>query len=486
MKENFEQDKLIQELRKAAKPVRAPKLSEDALLAASNAPAKTSWRERVAMARRSTRVSLAGAAAVVAISALTLGSLNAGHANIHISLGSSGAQGLAGVAGSKVSSDMIAPNQSAMTMYPGFNYIADPAMSQSEGSGNVYRVDQAMSASAIMKKLRNYFHFNGKVETNSWNLDGKNEFSSLSLIDGNLSLYVNEPLGQFYYSNADAQGWGPCIREGKANVTVDENLNPNGTTDSSAAPTTYCEEHGAYTQTRLPSDSAAKAQALKIFSDLGLNVDASEISLDRYNDPSFATLTATAALKLDGLPTSFEWTIDWANTGEISSVSGYEVKIVNIGKVSTVSPTAAVDRLVDYRWSAWCASTYIFTAAPSGVVKSLGVAGTSEGVSPTAEQSSSTSSTDGASPSVGSEVVSPTDQPTPQEPTKVDFTVKSSKAVLGTITDSSGQTWILPSYALYGDANNETGILAGIVLAVQDGVIDLPTMPAVSPLLLPY
>jgi hypothetical protein len=468
MNENFEQDKLIQELRKAAKPVRAPKLSEDALLAASNAPAKTSWRERVAMARRSTRFSLAGAAAVVAISALTLGSLNAGHANIHITLGSSGAQGLSGAADSKVSSDMISPNQSYMPNFPSYNFIADRALSQSEGSGNVYRVDQAMSPSAIMKKLSSYFNVNGKVETNSWNQSGNNEVSSLSLVDGNLSLYVNEPLGQFYYSNADAQGWGPCIREGKANVTVDENLNPNGSTDSSAAPTTYCEEHGAYTQTRLPSDSAAKAQALKIFSDLGLNVDASEISLDRYDDPSFATLTATAALKLDGLPTSFEWTIVWANTGEISSVSGYEVKIVNIGTVSTVSPTAAVDRLADYRWTAWSASNYSFAGLPWNIYKTLGMPA---GLSDTSNV---------ATPSVVAQPSdAPTDQPTPQEPTKVDFTVKSSKAVLGTITDSSGQTWILPSYALYGDANNETGILAGIVLAVQDGVIDLPTMPAV-------
>jgi len=479
MNENFEQDKLIQELRKAAKPVRAPKLNEDALLAASHAPAKTSLRERIAMAQRSTRLSLAGAAAVVAISALTLGSLNAGHPNIHITLGSSGAQGLSGVAGSKVSSDMISPNQGYMTNFPGYNYVADPALSQNEGSGNVYRVDQSMSASAILKKLSSYFHLNGKVETNSWNQDGKNEVSNLSMVDGNLSLSVSEPLGQFYYSNADAQGWGPCIREGKANVTVDENLNPNGTTDASAAPTTYCEEHGAYTLTKLPGDSEAKAQALKIFSDLGLSVDASEISLDRYNDPSFATLTATAALKIDGLPTSFEWTIGWANTGDISSVSGYEVNIVNVGNVSTISPTAAVDRLVDYRWSAWCASTYTFAGAPTGVVKSLGVAGTSEGVSPTEDQSSANGATDGASPSVGSEVVAPADEPTPQEPPKVDFTVRSSKSVLGTITDSSGQTWILPSYALYGDLETETGMLAGIVLAVQDGVIDLPTMPSV-------
>jgi hypothetical protein len=422
-------------------------------------------------------------AAVLAISALTLGSLNAGHANIHITLGSSGAQGLSGVAGTKIISGMLSPNQSDMPVFGGYNFIADPALSQSEGSGNVYRVDQAMSASAIMKKLSSYFNVKGKVETNSWNQSGNNEVSSLSLVDGNLSLYVNEPLGQFYYSNADAQGWGPCIREGKANVTVDENLNPNGTTDSSVAPTTYCEEHGAYTQTRLPSDSAAKAQALKIFSDLGLNVDASEIYLDRYDDPSFATLTATAALKLDGLPTSFEWTIGWANTGEISSVSGYEVKIVNIGTVSTVSPTAAVGRLADYRWSAWAASpysfSYSFVGGPSGSVKSLGLGGSVAGSTPTPNQGSSSISTGSQDAVVSAPTDVPTDQPTPQEPTKFDFTVKSSKAVLGTITDSSGQTWILPSYGLYGGANNETGILAGIVLAVQDGVIDLPTMPAV-------
>ncbi len=462
MNENFEQDKLIQELRKAAKPVRAPKLSEDALLAASNAPAKTSWHERIAMARRSTSFSLAGAAAVVAISALTLGSLNAGNANIHITLGSSGAQGLAGIAGSKVSSDMISPNQSYMPDFPSYNFIADPALSQSEGSGNVYRVDQAMSPSAIMKKVSEYFGLNGKVDSTSGSEDG-----SLQLADGSQYLNVN-PLGQFTYWNDDTQGWGPCIREGKANVTVDENLNPNGTTDASAAPTTYCEEHGPYTQTKLPSDSEAKSQAVKLFADLGFMVSPSEISLDRYNDPSFATLSATAALKADGLPTSLEWKVTWSNTGQIENMSGYQVKLVKVGSVSTISPTAAVDRLADYRWTAWSASNYSFAGLPWNIYKTLGMPA---GLSDTSNV---------ATPSVVAQPSdAPTDQPTPLEPTKVDFTVKSSKAVLGTITDSSGQTWILPSYALYGDANNETGILAGIVLAVQDGMIDLPTMPAV-------
>jgi hypothetical protein len=380
---------------------------------------------------------------------------------------------------------MISPNQGYMTNFPAYNYVADPALSQAEGSGNVYRVDQSMSASAILKKLSSYFHLNGKVETNSWSQDGKNEVSNLSMVDGNLSLSVSEPLGHFYYSNADAQGWGPCIREGKANVIVDKDLNPIGSTDASAAPMTYCEEHGPYTQTKLPSDSAAKTQALKIFADLGLSVDASDISIDRYNDPSFATLSATAALQVDGLPTSFEWTIGLANTGKISSVSGYQVKLVNVGNVSTISPTAAVDRLADGRWNAWSASTYTFTGvASSGLVKSLGVAGTIEGGAPTIDPVSSSS--DGQATTVVAPTDTPTEQPSPQVPKKIDFTVKRSKAVLGTITDSNGQSWVLPSYALYGDANNDTGLLAGIVLAVQDGVIDLPTMPAVSPLLLPY
>jgi len=68
----------------------------------------------------------------------------------------------------------------------------------------------------------------------------------------------------------------------------------------------------------------------------------------------------------------------------------------------------------------------------------------------------------------------------PANPRALDFNVLTDKEVLGTITDSSGQAWVLPSYALYGDGGvaNQTDALAGVVLAVQDGLIDLPTMPA--------
>jgi hypothetical protein len=469
MNENFEHDKLIQELRKAAKPVRAPKLSEDALLSASSAPAKTSMREHIAMARSSTRFSLAGAAAVVAISALILGSLNTGHANIHISLGSSGAQGPAGVSST---SDKVSAGYQMRPYMPAFlayKFYADSTLSKNEGSGNIYRVDQPLSVAEIMKKVSEYFGLKTKLEETSSSEDGIRQ-----LVDGNLFLTVNT-LGQFVYWNNDTQGWGPCIREGKANVTVDKNLNPNGTTDASAAPTTYCEEHGPYTQTKLPSDSEAKTQAVKLFSDLGFSVNESDISLDRYNDPSFATLSATASLKADGLPTSFEWKVTWSNTGQIENMSGYAVKLVNVGSVPTISPTAAVDRLSDHRWSAWSASNYYFAGTPWNVYKTLGMpAGlddTPNVVTPSVV----------AQPSVG-----PTDSPTPVEPPLVDFRVLRGELAMGTISDSKGQTWILPSYALYGDANNDTGLLAGIVLAVQDGVIDLPTLPAVSPLLLPY
>jgi len=353
MNENFEQDEIIQALRQAAKPTKAPKLSETLLETASQQAPKATLRERLALASNQTRFSFAGAAAILVVSALTLGSLNSGHANIHISLGASGASGASSMATDKMASDTQSPGNSFMTNFPGYNYIADPALSQSTGSAQVYRVEPAQSADEIMNQLSGYFKLNGKVDKSSWSNANKSQNTSLSLTDGNQSIYVDSQLGQFGYSNQDAVGWGPCIREGKANVTVDKNLNPNGTTDASAAPTTYCEEHGSYANTHLPSDADAKAQAIKIFADLGFGVSESEISLDRYNDPSFATLTATAAMKADGMPTSFEWTIGWANTGEIESVSGYQLKLVGVGGVSTISPKAAVERLSDYRWNAW-------------------------------------------------------------------------------------------------------------------------------------
>ena len=195
---------------------------------------------------------------------------------------------------------------------------------------------------------------------------------------------------------------------------------------------------------------------MKIFADLGLSVSAKDLKLDRYNDPSFATLTATAAVSANGMPSSFEWNVVWANTGGIEQVSGYAVTLVDLGSVATISPKTAVERLSDSRWSAWAESNYMYGAASSGVIYSRGLGDT---VDPTSD---------------------------PDQKRLVVFNINTAKLVLGTITDSNGQMWVLPSYALYGNVANENGIFAGIVLAVEDGLIDLPTMPTVSPLLLPY
>ena len=458
MNENFEKDEIIVALRKAAKATRAPKLGVETLLAASSGPTKAPLRERIALARRSTRFSLAGAAAVVAISALTLGSLNSGHANIHISLGAGEQTNGAASTSDKLSGYSPMGGGAMATNRQNYDYQADPALSSETSSGHAYRVDETMTSGALMNKLVDYFDLHGKLEKNTYgpgSAIGDAKFS-YNMVDENKSLYVNDALGQFYYNNSSVVGWGPCVREGKANVMVDANLNPVGTTDQPEPETTYCEEHGAYPDTKLPSDADAKAQALKIFADLGLSVSAKDLKLDRYNDPSFATLTATAAVSANGMPSSFEWNVVWANTGGIEQVSGYAVTLVDLGSVATISPKTAVERLSDSRWSAWAESNYMYGAASSGVIYSRGLGDT---VDPTSD---------------------------PDQKRLVVFNINTAKLVLGTITDSNGQMWVLPSYALYGNVANENGIFAGIVLAVEDGLIDLPTMPTVSPLLLPY
>ena len=151
MNENFEQDETIQALRKAAKAVRAPKLSESILENASLQVTKPGWREKLALASQRSRMSLMGAAAVVAVAALSVPLVQAPNGNIRITLGSTASResGLA---------DEVLQGSSKMSSayWPqwGYEYFAGEDLSTDEGTRNVYRVVSSKSAAEMAKLLK--------------------------------------------------------------------------------------------------------------------------------------------------------------------------------------------------------------------------------------------------------------------------------------------------------------------------------------------
>jgi len=434
MNENFENDELLAQLKKSAKAIRAPKLDESILESASNVASKPTWRERLALASKRSQVSLVGAAAAVAVLAISVPMLQAPNGNVRITLGSSATGELGMADQSQAGSSKM--GSSAM-WYGNIDYVAGSELSTETGNGDVYRVEPSSTPAEMAALLKELFEVKGKV-TFGDNAGGRvseygDGFSSsaggpvtadANLSNGGKSIYVSTQ-GATYFSYYDANAYklGDCIKWDNAKVAVDEVGNPTEESDSANESTRYCVENEFVKPDFLP-ESAAKAEAASTFKALGLDVTASDINIETMTDVMYAT----APVKLNGKPTGIVWDISWGNTGEIYTVSGSAVSFTKVGSVATISDAAAVERLSDYRWTVSADSTFWIKSA-----------------------------------------VFPYNEEGYQGETK---TVDINKAVatMGMITDASGGMWIVPSVVLYSKFG-----LAGAVTNVADGVIEMPS-----------
>jgi hypothetical protein len=434
MNEKFEQDETIQSLRKAAKAVRAPKLSESILESASSRPTKANWREKLALASQRSRVSLMGAAAVVAVAALSVPVLQAPSGNIRITLGSA-ASSESGL------SDQTQPGSSKMgssaLWYGNVDYVAGSELSTDSGSGDVYRVEPSSTPAEMAALLKELFEVKGKV-TFGDNAGGRvsdygDGFSSseggpvtadANLNNGGKSIYVStQGATYFSYYNANAYKLGDCIKWDNAKVALDEFGNPSEAAEPTPENTRYCVEN-EFVEPSFLSESAAKAEAASTFKALGLDVASDDINIEIMTDVMYAN----AQVKLNGKPTGLVWDISWGNTGEIYTVSGSAVTFTKVGSVGTISDATAVERLSDYRWAVSADSTFWAKSA-----------------------------------------VYPYDEAGHQGKATT-VAINKALATMGTITDASGGMWIVPSVVLYSKFG-----MAGVVTTVADGVIQMPS-----------
>jgi hypothetical protein len=104
----------------------------------------------------------------------------------------------------------------------------------------------------------------------------------------------------------------------------------------------------------LPTRADATAKALEIFRATGLLATESDLKID-YSEWG---VYVSAAMKVDGQPTSIEWYIGWSSTGEISFAGGHSVVAEVIGTYETISAVQAVERLDDWRWFGSAATSF--------------------------------------------------------------------------------------------------------------------------------
>ncbi len=416
MNEKFESDQAVEALQKAAKSVRAPKLDESILENATKVAGKPSLLVRLGLGRKLAGFSLAGAAASVAVAAVVLGGAVNPQPTFTLEMGTG-----EGLGQRNVSKGLAEDSKVGSSTYWGnpytIDYVAGEDLSGDTGSGSIYEFVNNTTAKELSATIKRVLKIDGGFVTETYDVEtpnGTEKVTYFNLQSGAINVYVSDPNGSlsFNYSNGNAWVMGECVKEESSAEMPD---------------VSYCVEN-APVKADLPTDKEAIERALELFSGLGFETTAADITLNRAGDSLFAF----APIKVDGKPTGLSWDIAWGNSGEISGVNGYAVDAVKVADVSTISAKDTVKRMNDYRWMASGAYELYLTAET-------------------------------ISSRMSAEVM-----PTEGKTQKV-LVVKATET-LGIIYDANGKMFAVPAFAMY--AENDSYPL--VFVSVVDGVIKLP------------
>jgi hypothetical protein len=271
---------------------------------------------------------------------------------------------------------------SAMQTWPEPEYLPGPAITNVEGTGKIYQLRRTGNPSEIVQKLAELFNLEGNIDTNYYSDDSNYVFTN-GKVSGEPSIFLSW------------RGTGTWVvdfyEQGRLN-----------------------ESHAFLTDDKL------KAKALEVFSKTGLNTQAEDLEI--YKDSGRRVI---GTLKVDGQKTSLQWEIKWDQRGNLQSVRGHSVEVVERGTFETISEQAAVKRIGDNRYAGmvynpWSGRDW------NAIMKDK------------------------------------SDRST--------ITIDRAAHTLMMVWDMKGNAWLTPGYVFQ---NNETPYWP-MVMSVKDGVIELP------------
>ncbi len=320
-----------------------------------------------------------------------------------------------------------------------YAYQTGEGLSNETGSGQVYKLTRSGDPESVLARIAQVFDVRGSVKKYP-DFSDQNPGYFFGESDDPWGLDNQNPMVSIWWSGIGSWNY----------------YNPGDVSASSSS----CEEPDAEgfcqewtevlpTPELLPTREDAIAKALEIFAATGLSVTESDLKID-YSEWG---VYISAAMSVEGQPTSIEWYIGWSSTGEISFAGGHSVVAEAVGTFETISAVQAVDRLDDWRWFG-SPATYFYD-------KYQGDFG---GISVR-----------------NSETIEPglTEPDQPVEPEVITITVISAERALVSIWDSSGDVWLVPGLILVNDQG-----WFNSVISVVDGVIALPdpTIVQIEPL----
>lgn len=404
------------------------------------------------------RRSVGGALAAVAVTALALPAVFPAQSPL-FSLASAGGQTMNSM--NSMNAD-VAGSESKMSMMPfiQYNYLADPELSRTAGSGMVYRFKLEGEPRSRAEEIAAELGLN-ETATKSTYFDPAFPSWVVGPEDGtapSVSLYWSGT-GSWWYNNPAAYPLQECTDPGQpGDVDGDENSE-------------LCAEYAAPTSGLNPSEGEASAIAEELFERLGFDGDPADFTV--YRDEWGTTVSASE--EVEGTRVAVDWSINWSGNGEIAFVSGHSATVVEAGTFATVSAADAVDRLNDWRW---------FGAAPMDGVPWMSAraydAVDSGEPLPTESVDTEPSPTESVEPGLEpeplpTESVEPGLEPEPT-PTVMDMIISVAKPQLLMVWDNNGGAWLVPGFVMQGI---EGWPLA--VISLIEGVIELPDPMPIEP-----
>ena len=331
-------------------------------------------------------------------------------------------------------------DKSMIGIFTTYEYLAGAELSAETGSGQVYKLARTGSPETVLTNAAAAFGVTGSVKKYP-------DFSDQS--------------PGYFYSESD-DPWGmdsvnPMVSIWWTGTGSWNYSNPSdiSTSSSPCEPESEgaCEEWTEVVPTPelLPTREDAVAKALEIFSATGLTVTESDLKID-YSEWG---VYISAALRVEGQPTSIEWYIGWSSTGEISYAGGHSVTAEPVGTFNTISAVQAIERLDDWRWYG--------SAATSFYEKYTGT---------------STDATTRNEQVIEPDFVEGEELPAQET---VTLTIVSSEQVLVSIWDAAGDVWLVPGLILVNDQgwwNAVISLIEGVIALPEPSTMDIMPMPA--------
>jgi hypothetical protein len=326
----------------------------------------------------------------------------------------------------------MAPESSdkMMMIWNTYNYIPGADLSDETSRGFIYQATKTGDPIQILTELAKRFGVSGTPTEDEYSSP---EFPSYSIQgeDFYLSVYWSGT-GSWSFGKWSNQPWVDCAWPTEEGAAVEDGAASEGS-DGVSEPLPACVEPTP-TPELIPSKSALQKEAFELFSATGYNGSLSDVTV--YRDDWGAW--AVASLIVDGQKVAIEWSAGWGQDGQLNWATGHSVEVTKVaGDFGVISATSAVERINEGGW--W-------------------------GGLP-AEYYQNVSATD----AVG--------YPSYEEGEVVDVTVESAELVLLSVYDASGNTWLVPGYAM----KHSLGWVESVI-AVEDGVIALPDYSDVMPL----